>query len=102
MLPLSRAAPRRTMLETDGWTFERNERFHSMSSAQELPTQYDPRLFEDAVYAQWEKAGVFGTKPTAGRRPYTIVIPPPNITGVLHIGHALNNSLQDLLTRWRR
>ena len=90
------------MLETDGWTFERDERFHSMSSAQDLPTQYDPRAFEDGVYARWEKAGVFGTQPTAGRKPYTIVIPPPNITGVLHIGHALNNSLQDLLTRWRR
>ncbi|MBI3829709.1 MAG: valine--tRNA ligase [Planctomycetes bacterium] len=68
----------------------------------EMPTQYDPKQFEDATYERWEKSGVFHSEPKAGRKPYTIMIPPPNVTGVLHIGHALNNSLQDLLVRFRR
>jgi valyl-tRNA synthetase len=71
------------------------------SPSPDFPTQYDPRAHEDAVYERWEQAGVFGSHAGPGK-PYTIVIPPPNITGALHIGHALNNSLQDLLIRWRR
>ena len=73
-----------------------------MSSIQDLPAQDEPREYEDRVYEQWEKDGVFSTQPDADSKPYTIVIPPPNVTGVLHIGHALNNSLQDLIIRWRR
>jgi len=68
----------------------------------EFPTQYDPKSFEDAIYSQWEKTGVFHSVPDATKKPYTIPIPPPNVTGVLHIGHALNNSLQDFLIRFRR
>ncbi|MGD0089415.1 MAG: valine--tRNA ligase [Planctomycetota bacterium] len=67
-----------------------------------FPPQYDPHSFEDRIYAQWKNAGLFHSTPDAARRPYTIVIPPPNVTGVLHIGHALNNTLQDVLVRWRR
>jgi len=74
----------------------------STAPAHDLPTQYDPKAHEDAIYARWEKSGVFASKPDASRTPYTIMIPPPNVTGVLHIGHALNNSLQDLLIRFRR
>ena len=67
-----------------------------------LPPQYDPESYETQVYQRWEAAAAFGTHPREGGKPYTIVIPPPNVTGVLHIGHALNNTLQDLLIRWRR
>ena len=70
----------------------------------DLPKSYEARAVEPEVYARWEQAGAF--KAGAGKRPgqpaYTIAIPPPNVTGVLHMGHALNNTLQDTLIRWRR
>ncbi len=67
-----------------------------------LPTKYNPAEVEARLYAQWESAGYFHADPARGGTPHTIVIPPPNVTGVLHIGHALNNTLQDILTRFRR
>ncbi|MCK6472752.1 MAG: valine--tRNA ligase [Planctomycetes bacterium] len=72
------------------------------SEGSDLGKTYDPAAFEDAIYEKWEQAGVFKADANSPRKPYTIVIPPPNITGVLHIGHALNNSLQDLLIRFKR
>jgi valyl-tRNA synthetase len=57
---------------------------------------------EARLYARWERSGLFGADPDSPRRPYCIVIPPPNVTGSLHIGHALDNTLQDILIRWRR
>ncbi len=57
---------------------------------------------EARQYAAWEKTGAFACGRRPGARPYTIVIPPPNVTGSLHMGHALNNTLQDILIRWRR
>ena len=63
---------------------------------------YDPRDVEPRWYALWERQGFFHADPGSARPPYTIVIPPPNITGSLHMGHALNNTLQDVLIRWRR
>jgi len=65
---------------------------------------FDAAEAEPRIYASWEAEGRFraGANAAPGAAPFTIVIPPPNVTGVLHIGHALNNSLQDLLTRWRR
>jgi len=78
------------------------ENGETQAEGEAFPPQYDPHSFEDRIYAQWEKAGVFRSTPDGSRRPYTIVIPPPNVTGVLHIGHALNNTLQDVLVRWRR
>jgi len=57
---------------------------------------------EARLYARWERSGLFGADPKSSRRPYCIVIPPPNVTGSLHMGHALNNTLQDILIRWRR
>jgi valyl-tRNA synthetase len=53
-------------------------------------------------YARWEASGLFSARPESSARPYCIVIPPPNVTGSLHMGHALNNTLQDVLIRWRR
>ena len=68
----------------------------------ELAKTYDPREVEDRTYAYWEQGGFFRADPDPEKKPYTIVIPPPNITGQLHMGHALNNTLQDILIRWRR
>ncbi len=70
--------------------------------AKELQKQYDPGQVEDRIYDFWEKGGWFRATPGSGKKPYTIVMPPPNITGQLHMGHALDNTLQDLLIRWRR
>jgi valyl-tRNA synthetase len=67
-----------------------------------LPDRYDPRQVEERWYRTWEEQGYFRADPFAKARPYCIVIPPPNVTGSLHIGHALNNTLQDILVRWKR
>ncbi len=68
----------------------------------DLPTKYNPKEIEDKWYSFWEEGNFFHCKPDPAKKPYTIVIPPPNVTGVLHMGHALNNILQDILIRWRR
>ncbi len=67
----------------------------------ELPTKYDPKLTEDKWYAYWLKNKFFHSEPDE-RTPYTIVIPPPNVTGVLHMGHILNNTIQDIIIRRAR
>jgi valyl-tRNA synthetase len=70
-----------------------------------LAPQYDPKSIEAALYQEWEERGYFRADPSAVQRgtpSYTIVIPPPNVTAVLHMGHGLNNTLQDVLIRWRR
>ena len=67
----------------------------------ELEKAYDPKAFEDSIYKQWVEDGNF--KPSTGKgKPFVIVMPPPNVTGILHMGHALNNSLQDTLIRYYR
>ena len=66
-----------------------------------LDKTYRPAEVEEEIYAQWEKAGAFACGRNEGK-PYTIVIPPPNVTGSLHMGHALNNTLQDILVRLER
>lgn len=63
---------------------------------------YDPLSTEGAVYKLWEENRVFSANPKSGKPPYSIVIPPPNVTGRLHMGHALNNSVQDALIRYKR
>ena len=68
----------------------------------ELPPQYDPRSVEPGLYQRWLTRGVFLPRPTGGGEPYVIVIPPPNLTAVLHVGHALNNIIQDVLIRFER
>jgi valyl-tRNA synthetase len=69
--------------------------------ATELPKAYDPQEAQPRWLAFWKEHGYFHSRPDS-REPYTIVIPPPNVTGALHMGHALNNTLQDVLIRWRR
>src|SRR3990167_6175294 len=67
-----------------------------------LPKSYDPKLVEEKWYAFWEKGGFFRAHSLSEKKPYCIVIPPPNVTGVLHMGHALVDTLQDILIRWKR
>ena len=66
----------------------------------ELASSYDPRSFEARLYAEWESAGYF--KPSGKGEPYTILLPPPNVTGTLHMGHAFQHTLQDALVRYHR
>jgi valyl-tRNA synthetase len=68
----------------------------------ELPKQYDPKDAQQRWLTFWNEHGYFHSRPDSARQPFTIVIPPPNVTGALHMGHALNNTLQDVLIRWRR
>jgi valyl-tRNA synthetase len=70
--------------------------------APSLTTRYDPKPVEAKWYSRWESRGYFHARPEADGRPFCIVIPPPNITGALHMGHALNVTIQDILIRWRR
>ena len=67
----------------------------------EIPAKYDPRTTEDKWYSYWMENGYFNSTPDE-REPYTVVIPPPNVTGVLHMGHMLNNTIQDVLVRRAR
>lgn len=67
-----------------------------------LDTHFDPKAAEDRLYAQWEASGAFKPRLEKGKPPFCIVIPPPNVTGRLHVGHALNNTLQDILVRFER
>ena len=62
----------------------------------EIATKYDPKSIEDKWYQFWNDHHLFASKPDS-RKPFTIVIPPPNVTGVLHMGHMLNNTIQDVL-----
>jgi valyl-tRNA synthetase len=68
----------------------------------ELSKTYSPKEIEDKWYAYWEKNKFFSSKPNPDKEPYTVVIPPPNVTGVLHMGHMLNNTIQDVLVRKAR
>jgi len=67
-----------------------------------MPTKYDPQSIEKGRYDWWLKGKFFEAKPDEGKKPYTIVIPPPNVTGKLHLGHAWDTTLQDILTRMKR
>ena len=73
-----------------------------MNDTSEIPKAYDPSNVEDRWYARWEADGCFAGKPVAGQETYSIVIPPPNVTGVLTMGHVLNNTIQDILARRAR
>ena len=68
----------------------------------QLDKTYEPKSVESRLYDFWQKNGYFHADPDKSKKPYTIVMPPPNITGQLHMGHALDNTLQDILTRFRR
>ena len=68
----------------------------------DIPKQYDPHAAYDRWYGHWESQGYFNAEVNPNKKPHAIMIPLPNVTGALHMGHALNGTLQDLLTRWRR
>ena len=68
----------------------------------ELSKAYNPQEVEDSIYKMWEEKGYFKAAPNPQKKSYSIVIPPPNITGILHMGHALNNTIQDILIRFKR
>lgn len=68
----------------------------------ELPKAYNPKEHEETIYKYWEENGFFKPKGVKGKNPYVVAIPPPNVTGSLHMGHALNNTIQDVMIRWHR
>jgi len=68
----------------------------------ELNKTYDPKSFEERLYKEWEENGCFSANPNSDKKPFTVMMPPPNVTGKLHMGHAINNTLQDILIRWKR
>ncbi|MFQ6096384.1 MAG: valine--tRNA ligase [Armatimonadota bacterium] len=71
-------------------------------AAVEMPTAYDPKAVEARQYERWLERGAFDAEVRPDKKPYCIVIPPPNVTGLLHTGHALDSAIQDLLIRWHR
>jgi valyl-tRNA synthetase len=73
-----------------------------LKMTRELAKGYEPHDVEKRWYAEWEGKGYFHAAATSDKKAYSIVIPPPNVTGALHMGHALNNTLQDILCRWKR
>ena len=73
-----------------------------MSKKHELEGKFNPKDFEEKIYQNWEEKGYFKPSEDKTKTPYTIVIPPPNITGKLHMGHALDNTIQDILIRYKR
>jgi valyl-tRNA synthetase len=73
-----------------------------MEDSNNIAKTYDPKEFEDRLYKWWEEQGFFTPKVDKSKKPYTIIMPPPNITGQLHLGHALDNALQDFLIRTKR
>ncbi|HPT07731.1 MAG TPA: valine--tRNA ligase [Candidatus Omnitrophota bacterium] len=68
----------------------------------EIPSKYNPKDTEDVWLSKWEESGCFSARINPEKKPFTIVIPPPNVTGILHMGHALNDTLQDILIRYHR
>jgi len=69
---------------------------------EDIPKQYNPKDTEDRIFELWKSKGLFHSDSSEGGKPYCIAIPPPNVTGILHMGHALNNTIQDILIRWKR
>ncbi|HEY8884129.1 MAG TPA: class I tRNA ligase family protein, partial [Chloroflexota bacterium] len=74
----------------------------SETATESMPKAFDHRLVEEALYERWLQSGAFTPKIETGKQPFTIVIPPPNVTGELHYGHAMFVAFQDLMVRWRR
>ena len=67
-----------------------------------LDKKFQPETIESDYYNEWEDSGIFAAKPESNNAPFTVMMPPPNVTGSLHMGHALNMTLQDILTRYAR
>src|ERR1700693_2916442 len=70
------------------------------TTREEMPKAYNPAAVEARLYEMWESAGYFTPRPDG--EPYTIIMPPPNLTGELHLGHAMMDTVEDILIRWRR
>jgi valyl-tRNA synthetase len=83
----------------EGFSFYNRE---EKNMSKELSKTYDPKEIEDRLYERWEANGYFHAEVDRSKKPFCIVMPPPNITGQLHMGHALDNTLQDILTRFKR
>ena len=73
-----------------------------MEDAKNIAKNYNPQEFEDKLYNNWVTKGYFHAEVDRDKKPFTIVIPPPNVTGQLHMGHALDETLQDILIRYKR
>jgi valyl-tRNA synthetase len=84
------------------FTFLENPVCDNLPSMEDLPKAYNPKEVEERLYALWEERGYFKADPKSKKEPYTIVLPPPNVTGVLHMGHALVDTIQDILIRFKR
>jgi len=69
---------------------------------EEMPKAYEPDIVEQKWYAFWEGQGYFSPKIDPDKEPFVIIMPPPNVTGALHVGHALTATLEDIMTRWHR
>jgi valyl-tRNA synthetase len=80
----------------------KNEHKPAARTPDKLPSAYEPNQVEKKIYLYWEKSGFFTADAHSGKDPFVIMIPPPNVTGALHMGHAVNNVLQDILSRWER
>lgn len=72
-----------------------------MEDAKNIAKNYNPAEFEDKLYNEWVEKGYFHAEVDKNKKPFTIVIPPPNVTGQLHMGHALDETLQDILIRYK-
>ena len=79
---------------------ETNNTIHSSKTS--LPDRYNPKDVEDPIYSWWEESGYFKAQDNSTKPPFSILLPPPNVTGSLHLGHALDHFIQDCLIRWKR
>src|SRR5438045_8464722 len=73
-----------------------------MPETSELSPQYSPTAIESSLYQDWLERGLFTPDPSSSAKPFVVVIPPPNVTDVLHMGHGLNNTVQDVVVRFER
>ena len=73
-----------------------------MCNLHKLNDKYNPKDFEEKIYENWENKGYFKPSEDRTKKPYSIVMPPPNVTGKLHMGHALDGTIQDILIRYKR
>ena len=81
---------------------KKSETIERKNEMKELEKTYDPSQIEDRLYRKWEEKKYFHAEVDRSKKPFTIVMPPPNVTGQLHMGHALDNTMQDILIRFKR